>query len=151
MFTNIRKEKRIGLMIHRNRMGWWWLTIPFVSSNCPPLVNVIIVAKVTRHYWVDSDSSRSLSLSLSLHTHTHTQSCTVDSRRRYPTCELVRWIRRAYLWAMEETVDFLEMTHTLHLQCLCRRQLTACSKIFPLLLRLVVCVKCYRHDSLRIG
>lgn len=55
VFTNIGKEERIGgnvigLMIHRNRMGWRWLTVPFVSSNCPPLVNVIRVAKVTRHY-----------------------------------------------------------------------------------------------------
>ena len=78
-------------MIHRNRMGWWWLTIPFVSSNCPPLVNVIIVAKVTRHYWVDSDSSRSLSLSLSLSPHTHTHTV-VHSRLQK---------KISYMWASE--------------------------------------------------
>lgn len=88
-------------------MDWWWLTIPFVSYNCPPWINVIKVVKVTRHYWVDSDPSCSISLSPHTHTYIHTYIHTYSTTQHaYPTCELVRWIWRAYLWAMGKTVDF---------------------------------------------
>lgn len=106
-------------------------------------MNVIRVAKFNPYYWVDSDSSRSHT-----HTHTHTvihsklSNTVVVSRRGYPTCELVRWIWRAYLWAIEETVDFQGTTQTLHLQCLCRRQLTAYFWIFPSPLLLQPCCMC---------